>query len=128
VDRAAGLPERSPSAIGRIYQGWINLGPGDTRFVFCPGSALSDEALSASMRAGFAKMSADEARECEANSVALVVRAGDAVLFDQTVAHKVESKKNQQKFLRLHGAWRVSDDPSPLWSDEANNETIVPGL
>jgi hypothetical protein len=124
VDKREGLRGRDPRhrLTERVIQGWINLGPGDTRLTHCPGSALCHAAVPPTANPiGFARIPDLEAIEFKRRAVVLVVRPGDVVLFDQTVAHAVAGGRTKAGFVRLHFAFRLTTDPLPLWSDEARN-------
>lgn len=122
MDRRHGRAPRLPCAGERVIQGWLNFGPGDTSFTCSPGTALHRNAgRNADGANGFAKMSREEAAVHRRASRTLVIRPGEVVLFDQTIAHAVAAGRTRLQFARLHFAFWVTDDPEELWADEEAN-------
>eukprot|EP00951_Prasinocladus_malaysianus_P024795 scaffold215237_cov46-Prasinocladus_malaysianus.AAC.1 len=105
-------PERRK--LGRIYQGWINLGPGNTTLTCVPGSQRDDISPE---RNGFSQEQDDIAEPLRVYKT-FTVKPGEAVLFDPRILHKVAGGTVKEAFTRLHFGLRVAKDSLPLYLDQ----------
>ena len=92
-----------------VFGGWLNLDAVASEFVCCPGTHGDDAADAA----GFAPLG--DAKAWAARSATVAVPPGHLLVFFETIAHRVASRRAPPAgVVRLFAGWRLTASDAPL--------------
>jgi hypothetical protein len=105
-----------------IYGGYLNLDATQTQYFSCvPGSHLEP-----TPGEGFAKLSAESAREYDTRRTIFKVPPRHAILFDERTTHEIAKRKIvEPKSYRQYFKWCISNRPKSTLGFEAIRKSIV---
>ena len=124
------LGNKQPGDI--IYGGWLNLDPPGTppqRFSCVKGNVIPADIPNP--KKGFAPFDKEEKDRLNADLATqgvIEVPPNHIILFDQSIAHKIQSGKNKRTSYRLYFGWRITDSDTPLYDKDSiiDSQSVPP--